>query len=57
MTQKDSALSWEARHPETPAQFKGLHKFLMAVATFFFVWLVVEGFFLIPWLLIRYGGQ
>jgi hypothetical protein len=48
---------WQAKHPETPPQFKNLHRFLMAAAALFFVWLVAEAFVIFPWILIRYGGQ
>ena len=36
-------------------EFRTLHRVLGAVCVFFFVWLVIEGVFLVPWLLIRYG--
>lgn len=40
---------------ETPEEFQGLHKIMLAVATFFFIYLVVEGMFIVPFFLIRYG--
>jgi hypothetical protein len=46
---------WAERHPETPAQFRVLHKALVSIAIVFFVWLIVEGAVLVPWLFIRYG--
>jgi hypothetical protein len=46
---------WAERHPETPAQFRVLHRVLIAIAVVFFVWLIVEGAVLVPWLFIRYG--
>jgi len=46
---------WAERHPETPAQFRVLHRFLIAIAVVLFVWLIVEGAVLVPWLFIRYG--
>ena len=40
---------------ETPEEYKGLHKVLIAVAAFLFAYLVVEGAFIVPFLFIRYG--
>lgn len=51
----DAPQGWAERHPETPAQFRVLHRFLIAIAVVFFVWLIVEGAVLVPWLFIRYG--
>ena len=40
---------------ETPDEYKGLHKVLIAVATFLFAYLVIEGAFIVPFLFTRYG--
>jgi hypothetical protein len=42
---------------ESPEEYRGMHRVLMAISAFFFVYLVVEGVFLVPWLLIRYGSN
>lgn len=40
---------------ESPDEYKGLHRILMYVAGFFFIYLIVEATFLIPFLFTRYG--
>ena len=40
---------------ESPEEYKGLHRALLYVATFFFIYLILESVFLIPTLFIRYG--
>lgn len=40
---------------ESPDEFKGLHRALMFVAVFFFIYLIVEATVLIPFLFMRYG--
>jgi len=42
---------------ETPERDRALQRWLLVFCTFLFVYLVVEGFLFMPWLLIRYGGQ
>jgi hypothetical protein len=37
------------------ARYKGLHRWSVRVDVLFFVWLVVEGFFLVPYLFTHYG--
>ena len=39
----------------TPDEFKGLHKFMMWVVGFFFIYLVLEACFLLPYCFLRYG--
>jgi hypothetical protein len=36
-------------------RYRGLHKWSVRVDVLFFVWLVVEGFFLVPYLFTHYG--
>jgi hypothetical protein len=55
MAEADS--DWQAKHPETPPQFKNLHRFLMVAAAIFFAWLVIEAAIVFPLLIVRYGGQ
>lgn len=40
---------------ETPDEYKGLHRALLYVAGFFFLYLIVESVVLIPALFMRYG--
>lgn len=40
---------------ESPDEYKGLHRALMFVAGFFFIYLIIEATFLIPFLFTRYG--
>lgn len=40
---------------ETPDEYKGLHRALLYVAGFFFLYLIVESAVLIPALFMRYG--
>ena len=40
---------------ETPDEYRGLHRILLFVAGFFFVYLILESVFLIPTLFVRYG--
>lgn len=40
---------------ETPDEYRGLHRVLLGLATFFFVYLIVEGMILVPLLFTRYG--
>lgn len=40
---------------EVPAELRTLHRVLLAVGLFFFVYLVVEGAILVPLLFARYG--
>ena len=40
---------------ETPEEYRGLHKFLLVIATFLFAYLVIEGAFIAPFLYFRYG--
>ena len=37
------------------ARYERLHKTSLRVDILFFVWLVVEGAFLVPWLFLKYG--
>ena len=53
----DQTQDWATRHPETPPQFRGLHRALTAVAVIFFAWLVLEGAFIVPWFFWRYGTR
>lgn len=39
------------------ARYATLHKHSVRIDVIFFVWLVVEGAFLIPWMFMRYGLQ
>lgn len=43
------------KRPETPPEWETLHKWLLRVCLVFFVWLVVEGALLVPYLIARYG--
>lgn len=40
---------------ETPDEYKGLHRILLGVGAFFFIYLILEAVILIPTLFIRYG--
>lgn len=40
---------------ETPEELKGLHRGLLLVSAFFFLYLIVESVVLIPYLFVRYG--
>ena len=40
---------------ERAGQFKTLHKYTVRIDVIFFVWLVVEGALLVPWLFGHYG--
>ena len=42
---------------DAQARFRRLHRVLLGVSTFFFAYLVIEGFLFLPFLLFRYGGQ
>jgi hypothetical protein len=50
-----SAIDGPSQHPETPPEFAVLHKWLIRVCVFFFVWLVAEGAGLVPYLIAHYG--
>lgn len=43
------------KRSETPPEFRGMHRGLIVVAIFFFLYLIVEAAFLIPLLFTRYG--
>ena len=49
MDQKKQTIS------ETPEEFGAMHKTLMGIASFFFVYLIIEAILLIPALFLRYG--
>lgn len=38
-------------------RYERLHRTSLRIDIIFFVWLVVEGAFLVPWLFIKYGMQ
>jgi hypothetical protein len=40
---------------ESPEELQGAHKVLLGIATFFFIYLVVEGMIIVPGLFSRYG--
>lgn len=40
---------------ESPEEYKGLHRALLFVAGFFFIYLILESVILIPTLFVRYG--
>ena len=42
-------------NPQTPEGFETLHKWLYRGALFFFVALAVDGFFFLPYFMIKYG--
>lgn len=36
-------------------EHRGLHRVLLGVAAFFYIYLVIEGAILVPFMLVRYG--
>jgi hypothetical protein len=44
-----------SKHPETPEGYERLHKGLMIVASFFFIYLVIEALVMMPYFIINYG--
>jgi hypothetical protein len=43
--------------PETPPEFRNLHRALFVVAAFFFIYLVVEAIVMMPYFIVHFGWQ
>jgi hypothetical protein len=50
-----SALEGPSEQSVSPPEFATLHKWLIRVCVVFFVWLVVEGAALVPYLIAHFG--
>lgn len=55
MTSPGTAIQGHRRRPESPPEFQKLHTALLAVAIFFFAYLIIEAIVLFPYMILKHG--